>query len=154
MSELNNNMTNEGQSNTPPPINPTPEYQNNTQEQQNSFNNQGIQPELPNNNLALAIIATVSGFLTCCGLGGCASIVLGIIAIVFASNVNSKYAKGDYLGANTMARRAKTLSLIALGLAALSIIYVIVSYLTISADEMSQIQDAIEQLKESLEGLD
>lgn len=154
MSELNNNMPNEGQSNTPLPINPTPENQNNTQGQENSFNNQTVKPEYPNSNLALAIIATVAGFLTCCGWGGCASIVLGIIAIVFASSVDSKYAKGNYSGANIMARRAKTLSLIALGLAALSIIYVIISYLTMSSDEMSQIQDAIEQLRETLEGLE
>ena len=153
MSESNNNMTNEGQSNTPPPVNPTPEYQNNTQEQQNSFNSQEARPELPNNHLALAIIATVAGFLTCCGWG-CPSIALGIVAIVFASSVNSKYAKGDYIGANIMAKRAKLLSLIALGVAVLSIIYMIVSYLTMSADEMSQIEEAIEQIKEMMEGLD
>lgn len=151
MSELNNNATNEGQTNTPPPINPNPEYSNHTQGQENSFNSPNGMPEFPNSNLALAIIATVAGFLTCCGLGGCGSIALGIVAIVFSSLVDSKYAKGDYIGANKMAKNSKILSLVALGLAVLSIIYMVVSYLTMSAEEMSEIQEAIEQLRELIE---
>ena len=51
----------------------------------------------PNNHLALAIITT----LLCCQL-------TGIISIVYASQVNSKFLAGDYLGAERASKNAQT----------------------------------------------
>lgn len=93
---------------------------------QNQFNQQfdnGVSqsqhqmPAKPNNNLALAIVSTVLGMCSCIGL------VLGIVAIVMATQSNTKYANGDYEGAVKAAKNAKILSFIVLGLVVLGIIY-------------------------------
>lgn len=54
-------------------------------------------PPHPPNHLAMAIITT----LICCQ-------ITGIISIVYASQVNSKYAVGDYDGAIRSSENAKT----------------------------------------------
>lgn len=51
----------------------------------------------PNNHLALAIITT----LLCCQPAG-------IVSIVYASQVNSKYIAGDHVGAERASRNAQT----------------------------------------------
>lgn len=105
------------------------------------FSNQGYQepaqqangwenptkPPRPNNNLILAIIATVVSLITCCGYVSCIGFILGIIAIVFSTQVDSKYFAGDYAGAESAAKNAKLLSLIAIGTIVLSIVWIIVS---------------------------
>src|SRR6188474_1925282 len=53
-------------------------------------------PQPPNNNLVLAILSTV----LCC-------LPLGIVSIVKAAEVNSKWAQGDYAGAQASADAAK-----------------------------------------------
>jgi len=50
----------------------------------------------PNNYLVLSILSTIF----CCW-------PLGIPAIIHASNVNSKFAEGDYAGAREASRKAK-----------------------------------------------
>ena len=50
----------------------------------------------PNNYLALAILTT----LFCCQ-------VTGIISIIYASQVNSKFIAGDYLGAERASKNAQ-----------------------------------------------
>lgn len=69
----------------------------------------------PSNNLVLAILTTVF----CC-------LPLGVVAIVYAAQVNSKWAMGDQAGAHESARKARQFSIWAavLGLVAL-VIYVI-----------------------------
>lgn len=57
----------------------------------------------PPNNLVFAILVTI----LCCW-------PLGIPAIVFAAQVNSKFAQGDYAGAEESSKKAKTWSIIAL----------------------------------------
>lgn len=71
----------------------------------------GGQP--PQNYLVWTILS-----LICCGG------VLAIPAIVFATQVNSKWAAGDYAGAEDSSRKAKMWLFIAVGVAA--VIYVIV----------------------------
>ena len=61
-------------------------------------------PPKPDNYLVWAILST----LFCC-------MPLGIPAIVFASQVDSKYAQGDYSGALETAQKAKIWSWIAAG---------------------------------------
>jgi hypothetical protein len=53
-------------------------------------------PTPPNNHLVPAILTT----LFCC-------LPLGIVSIVFASQVNSKFAMGDYQGAVAASESAK-----------------------------------------------
>jgi uncharacterized BrkB/YihY/UPF0761 family membrane protein len=54
-------------------------------------------PRHPQNHLAMAIIST----LLCCQ-------PFGIVSIVYAAQVNSKYAAGDYEGAQRSSKNAKT----------------------------------------------
>lgn len=54
----------------------------------------------PPNNLAFAIIATV----LCCW-------PLGVPAIIFATQVNTKWSQGDYQGAQESADKAKTFAI-------------------------------------------
>ncbi|MFC4673659.1 CD225/dispanin family protein [Dysgonomonas termitidis] len=77
--------------------------------------------------MILAIIATVVSLITCCGYVSCIGVILGIIAIVFSTQVDSKYFAGDYAGAESAAKNAKLLSLIAIGTIILSIVWIIVS---------------------------
>jgi hypothetical protein len=60
------------------------------------------------NNLGLAIAATVVGLLC-----GCIAVIPGVVAIVMASQVNGKFAMGDYYGAERSARAARTWSIVA-----------------------------------------
>ncbi|MDR2123155.1 MAG: CD225/dispanin family protein [Flavobacteriaceae bacterium] len=89
--------------------------------------NQSSHPEIsildepafvPDNNMPLAIIAVI---LSCCSVN-CIGFVLGILAIIYASQVNSKYIVRDYAGAKSAAENAKILSFISLGLLLLGII--------------------------------
>ncbi len=75
----------------------------------------GAPPASVPNNLILAILVT----LFCCLPGG-------IVAIVFATQVNSKLAAGDVAGAMDASKKAKMISLISAGIGlAFIIIYVI-----------------------------
>lgn len=56
---------------------------------------------VPNSNMAMAIISLV----LCC-------LPTGIAAVVFASQVNTKWMAGDYAGARDSAQKAKTWSIV------------------------------------------
>jgi len=60
-------------------------------------------PPMPTNHLALAIITTI----LCC-------LPAGIVSIVYASQVNTKYNAGDYEGAEKSSKNAKTWWIVAL----------------------------------------
>ena len=82
----------------------------------------GAQPQFgapPDNHLAWGIVTT----LLCC-------FPLGVASIVFASQVNSKYATGDFAGALESSRRAKQFAIwsaIATGIVVvLGIVFVII----------------------------
>lgn len=53
------------------------------------------QPPRPFNHLVLGILSTI----LCCN-------PIGIVSIIFASQVNSKYDQGDYEGAKSSAKKA------------------------------------------------
>jgi Interferon-induced transmembrane protein len=59
----------------------------------------------PNNYLVPAILATIF----CC-------LPFGIVAIVFAAQVNGKYQAGDVAGAQESAQRARTFTFVSVGL--------------------------------------
>ncbi|MBB4035518.1 hypothetical protein GGR21_001411 [Dysgonomonas hofstadii] len=96
-----------------------------------------IQPIKPDNNLVLSIISAVVGLCSPC----CIGLILGIIAIVFSTQVDSKYTVGDYRGSESAAKTAKILALIAIGLFVLNAIYAIVMFATGGMDA------ALEQYK-------
>ncbi len=75
-----------------------------------------IQPPKPDNHLVFSIITTILGMCSCIGLA------LGIIAIVFATQVDSKYNNGDYFGAQNSSKNAKIFSIIGLVIDILGII--------------------------------
>ena len=58
---------------------------------------------------------------------------LGIPAIVFSSQVNSKFSSGDYQGAEDSSRKAKLFSLIStIGFGVIVLIYIIVIIITVA----------------------
>lgn len=74
-------------------------------------------PKPPPNYLALAIISTIF----CCQ-------IFGIISIVYAAQVNSKYMAGDYMGAESASKNAKTWGIVSVGAAALIIVFILLIY--------------------------
>lgn len=74
---------------------------------------------MPDNQMTLAIAATVLGLCSPC----CIGFILGIIAIVFSSQVKSKFEKGDFSGALSSAKNSKNLAYIAIGLVVLNVVY-------------------------------
>lgn len=80
----------------------------------------------PNNNLVLAILG-----LLCCW-------PLGIPAVVFAAQVNGKWASGDHAGAVEAAAKAKKFGMIALVLGIIvTVIYVILLMMGVVASNTS-----------------
>ncbi|MBZ9651161.1 CD225/dispanin family protein [Psychroflexus montanilacus] len=63
------------------------------------------QPSKPNSHMPMAIISTVLSVISCSIIP---STIFGIISIVYASKVNSKYAMQDYEGAVRASKNAKT----------------------------------------------
>lgn len=61
------------------------------------------QPTRPSNHLVMAIITTI----LCC-------LPAGIVSIVYASQINTKYNAGDYEGAERSSKNAKTWWIVAL----------------------------------------
>ncbi|MGO3690091.1 MAG: CD225/dispanin family protein [Psychroflexus halocasei] len=71
----------------------------------------------PNNHLAMAIIST----LVCC-------MPAGIVSIVYASQVNSKFMADDYIGAEQASKNAKTWWIVSLAVAASGFIIILAIY--------------------------
>lgn len=116
---LNNNYS--GQ--TPPVVPPQGQYQS----MYDSGNQNPENEPKPANSLVLSIVATVLNIFACCSFYiGILGIIVGIIAIVFASQVDSKYRAGDIYGAQSSAKNAKILSYISLAIALIGIVILIV----------------------------
>jgi hypothetical protein len=79
-------------------------------------------PEQVPNHLVWAIIATVLASCLCCPLG-----LLGIVAIVYASKVNTLLNQGDLAAARLASATAKTWCWVASALAILGLIINILS---------------------------
>lgn len=84
--------------------------------------------------LTFAIVTTVVSFLMC----NVISLILGIIAIVFASQISSKYAIGDQIGAQGSARTSRILSWIAVGLIVLMLLITLLMFLAGAFAEASK----------------
>lgn len=138
------NMSNEGGHNQPPqqpqqPIQQQPTYSGGGQQ---GGNNQGMYSApsggpsnggmvVPKNYMVEAIVVTVVSFLCCCSP---ISIILGIIAIVKANNVNPEFERGNLNEAISNADAAKKLTLWAAIIAvAFYVIYIIAYFLFFAA---------------------
>lgn len=81
-------------------------------------------PQKPNNHIALAIVGVISGFCSPC----CIGLILGIISIVFSTQVDTKYNNDDFYGAADSSRNAKLLATIAIVLGVIGLIYAIIQF--------------------------
>ena len=69
------------------------------------------------NYLVQAILLTIFGAMTsCCYLAGLPTLATGIVAIVFASQVEGKVRSGDIDGALSSSRKARTWCWVSLGI--------------------------------------
>ncbi|MGL5235951.1 MAG: CD225/dispanin family protein [Empedobacter falsenii] len=108
------------------------------QPQQSSF--EEIKPK-PENNLVLAIIGTILGLCSPC----CIGTIVGIIAIVFANQVNTKHNIGDSTGAEQAAKNSKILAYVAIGLGVIGVIINVVMLITGGMDAyMEQYKSILE----------
>lgn len=89
---------------------------------QNQAANGGMPPQ---NNMSLAIVATVLSVL-CCGIQSIVTLPLGIIAIVKANSVTNLFFSGQEFQANEAAKNAKTFSIISLCITGVSLIISII----------------------------
>ena len=64
----------------------------------------------PDNSLVSAVLLTILSFLGVCSVLGIVSLVLGIVALVKANAVNTKWNMGDAAGAQQAADEAKKFS--------------------------------------------
>lgn len=67
----------------------------------------GMYGPAPDNNLVIAIIATVVSVVFCC-------IPHGLVSLIFATQVNKKASIGDMQGAVNAAKQAKTWGIISI----------------------------------------
>jgi|SRR5690606_3635503 len=92
-----------------------------------SFDNVQTPPE---NNMTLAIIGTILGLCSPC----CIGLIVGIVAIVMASQVNTKFNAGDYAGAQSSAKNAKILAYVAIVIGGLGLIFNLISLAFMGTD--------------------
>lgn len=111
---------------------------------------QNVPPSLPPeqaygpvpNYMAWAIVATIVAFCTCCFIGA----IPGVVAIVFASQVDKRLAAGDRAGAEDASRNAKLWCWITTGLAILGLVVSIaMQMMGYSAEFMREYMDAMGQ---------
>lgn len=94
------------------------------------------------NHMAWAIIATVLGLCLCCP-----SIIPGIIAIVYASQVNGKLNSGDSAGAREASNSAKLWSWITTGMAILGLLISIVMLMTGGFEQYAEQMRALQAMQ-------
>jgi hypothetical protein len=75
----------------------------------------GAQGPAINNNLALAIVATVVSVIFCC-------IPHGVVSLIFALQVDKKAASGDIQGALDAAKQAKTWAIVSIIVAVIGLV--------------------------------
>jgi hypothetical protein len=93
------------------------------------------------NHLAWAIISTVVSFCLCCFVGG----IPGIVAIVFAAQVNSKLNQGDVDGARRASDTAKIWCWVATGLAIFGLLLNVWGFMTGANEQYIEMLQQMQQ---------
>lgn len=101
--------------------------------------NSAVAPGSVPNHLAWAIISTVLATCLCCPIG-----LIGIVAIVFSTQVNSKLAAGDITGAQQASNNARTWSIVATVLAGIGLLLNIAFF---SMGGMGQYTEMLQQMQ-------
>jgi hypothetical protein len=91
------------------------------------FSAGAIAEPCPPNHLTLAIVATVLSVLTCSVI----SLVLGIIAIVTSTQVQTKYNVNDVAGAKSSAKTSQILAWISIGITILVFVVMMIVFMAI-----------------------
>lgn len=88
----------------------------------------GPDPSVPKppDYLVFSIVATVIGIV----FSRCIGLITGIVAIVFAAQVSSKWSMGDYKGAESSSKSAKTWSWVTIGISIAVIVVGTILYAT------------------------
>lgn len=92
------------------------------------------------NHLAWAIVSTVLATCLCCPLG-----LIGIVAIVFSSQVNGKLNQGDLEGARRASANAKTWCWVATALAIVGLLF---NAVFLAMGGMEQYLEAMQQMQQ------
>ena len=92
------------------------------------------------NYLAFSIIATVLATCLCCPLG-----LIGIVAIVFSSQVNGKLNQGDLEGAQRASANAKTWCWVATAFAIIGLLINIAMFATGGMEQYMMMMEQIQQ---------
>jgi hypothetical protein len=92
------------------------------------------------NHLAWAIVSTVLATCLCCPLG-----LIGIVAIVFSTQVNSKLNQGDLEGAHRASANAKTWCWVA---TAFAIIGLLINIAMFATGGMETYIEAMQQMQQ------
>lgn len=121
----------------PPP--PPPAYGGAPAYNQNAYG-AGPTGAKPQNHMVFAILSAILGFvfniLGCCCLP--ATLVTGIVAIVYATKVDKLWAAGDENGANEASGKAKLWSIVTASLGAIFLLLFILSLVLQSAGYMDE----------------
>lgn len=95
------------------------------------------------NHLAWAIISTVLATCLCCPLG-----LIGIVAIVYSTQVNSKLGQGDIEGARNASANAKTWCWVATALAIIGLLINIWAWQTGQLEQYMEMMRAMENAQQ------
>ncbi|NDV68455.1 CD225/dispanin family protein [Dysgonomonas sp. 25] len=116
---------------TPPPASPTPTSGYTSMYEKPASSNDLNDAVMPKNNMALGIAGTVISVLACCTFfWWIPGLVLGIVSIVFSTQVKSKFNAGDIDGAESAAKNAKICGFISIALGGLALLYLIIILIT------------------------
>jgi Interferon-induced transmembrane protein len=105
----------------------------------NSPSYQNASAQVPN-HLVWAIVSTIVATCFCCPLG-----LLGIVAIVFSSKVNSLLQQGDIDGARQASNNAKTWCIVT---SVLAVIGLIMSIIWFATGGVAQYMEAMQQIQQ------
>jgi hypothetical protein len=94
------------------------------------------------NHLAWSIISTVLATCLCCPLG-----LVGIVAIVFSSQVNSKLNQGDVEGARRASANAKTWCWVATAFAIIGLLLNIAIFATGGMEQYMEMMQQMQQVQ-------
>ncbi|MGH8075852.1 MAG: CD225/dispanin family protein [Lysobacter sp.] len=96
------------------------------------------------NHLAWAIVSMIVSFCMCCFVGG----IPGIVAIVYAAQVNSKLDQGDEAGARRASDNAKTWCWVATALAVVGVLMNLGAFMTGGTERYLEMMQQMQQLQQ------